>query len=233
MNHLIDAQTQEQLAMQIDSAVEKVLSELTNHGNEEAITSALGHALMQKSIVTRDLTVNFSYRQHNKNNEEPNSGADGGFLVRVKTPGTNVEKAALFQAKLLRGEEDVRTLTMSKADARRLSKQSKDMLKHTEEAVAMFYTWKNIYVVDAFDYQATAPIVSTTPLSEEHRLITLGTYLGRWLPRCTKGDLEPNFLTRVKHSEGFKHGLTLDVVSKRPSVTWDPDLKETAWRRKK
>lgn len=231
MNYLIDIKAQAQIAALIDSAVEQVLAELASHGSEEGLTSALGHALMRRAIRTPDLTVNFKYRQHNKITEEPHSGADGAFLVRVVTPDSNVEKAALFQAKLLRGDDDVRNLCMSKSDAERLTKQSSDMLRHTEDAVAVFYTWKNIYVVDAFDYQAEIKAASRKPLSQKHRLITLGTYLGKWLPRCTKGDQCNEIVTRARHIDGFKSGFTLDVVSQQPSVPWEEDTGENAWRR--
>ncbi|WP_139143349.1 hypothetical protein [Janthinobacterium sp. HH104] len=231
MTFLIDQHTQTQIAALIDRAVEQVLGEIASHGNEEALTSALGHALMQQRIHGANLRVDFKYRQHNKHTEESHSGADGGFLVRIKTPIGTVEKASLFQAKLLGGGQDVRSLAMSKKDAIRLQKQSKDMLSHTEEAVAVFYTHKNIYVVDAGDYSGTLP--SKTPLSQEHRLITLGTYLGRWMPRCTKGDIDPNFVKRARHVDGFRNGLSLDIVSQRPSVPWEHDQAEHAWRNKR
>ena len=104
------------------------------------------------------------------------------------------------------------------------------MLSHTEDAIAIFYTHKNIYVVDAGDY--TNVQTPKTPLSQEHRLITLGTYLGKWMPRCTKGDKASQFVTRAKHIDGFKHGLSLNVVTQRPSVKWEQDKAEDAWRHK-
>lgn len=230
MTFLIDTEMQRRIAVLIDSAATQVIRQLASHGNEEGLTSALGNALMQRSINSNSLRVDFRYRQHNKITEEPHSGADGGFIVRVKTPDASVEKVALFQAKLLGGYDDVRALSMSKSDADRLQKQVKDMLKHTGESVAVFYTWKNIYVVDASDYSAGN--ASLLPLSQKHRLITLGTYLGKWLPRCTKGDLNRSIVTRAKHVDGFKHGLSLDVVSQRPSVSWEEDRAEDAWRHK-
>lgn len=141
-----------------------------------------------------------------------------------------MEKAALFQAKLLGGGADIRTLAMSSSEAKRLQKQTKDMLTHTSEAVAVFYTWKNIYVVDAEDYANGASPASRSPLSQNHRLITLGTYLGKWLPRCTKGDTDGEIITRAKHLEGFKHGVQLNVVAERPGIDWDNDSAEEAWR---
>lgn len=229
MNHLIDSQAQAAIAARIDAAVREVLPELIAQGGEEGLTAALGTALKRRSFRLGDLQVDFRYRQHSRITEEPNSGADGGFLVRVVTPGGTVEKATLFQAKLLSGGGDIRALAMTQKDADRLKKQSNDMLGHTPEAVALFYTWKNFYVVDAGDY-ASGPS-SRIPLSREHRLITLGTYLGRWMPRCTKGDKDDDLRVRVKHLEGFKHGLSLDVISQRPGVEWEPDSQEDAWRK--
>lgn len=230
MTFLIDQNAQARIAGLVDAAVQQVLGELASHGNEEGLTTALGRALMQRHILTPDLRVDFRYRQHNKYTEERNSGADGSFLVRIATPDGTVEKAALFQAKLVGGVDDVRALEISKAEATRLQGQAGDMLRHTDEAVAIFYTYKNIYVVDAGDYSSGA--TSRTPLSQKHRLITLGTYLGKWMPRCTKGDTDPDFVKRASHMEGFKHGLSLDVVSKRPPVPWEPDRAEDVWRRK-
>lgn len=230
MAFLIDQRAQDRIARLIDLAVQRVLGEIASHGHEEGMTTALGHALMRRAIREPDLQVDFRYRQHNKYTEESHSGADGSFLVRVVTPSGSVEKAALFQAKLVGGLDDVRSLKIPKAEAVRLQGQAKDMLRHTEEAVAIFYTHKNIYVVDARDYSGSS--TSATPLSQDHRLITLGTYLGKWIPRCTKGDTDPPFLTRAKHLDGFKHGLTLNVVSQRPSVPWESDRAEEAWRNK-
>ncbi len=230
MTFLIDQQAQTRIAGLIDRAVKQVLSEIASHGNEEGITTALGHALMRRHVQEPDLQINFKYRQHNKYTEERYSGADGSFLVRVVTPSGSVEKASLFQAKLIWGLGDVRTLKMTQAEATRLQGQSKEMLRHSDDAVAIFYTHKNIYVVDAKNYRGNA--TSKAPLSQEHRLISLGTYLGKWMPRCTKGDTDPDFVMQARHVDGFKHGLSLNVVSQRPSVPWEPDRAEDAWQHK-
>lgn len=232
MDYRIDSQTQIQLAALIDRAVKQVINAIVAHGNEEGLTSALGGALMQQSMLSSDLRVDFNYRQHNKITEEPHSGADGGFLVRVTTSQGTIEKAALFQAKLLSGANDVRSLRMNKSDAARLKRQTTDMLRQTEEAVAIFYTSQNIYVVDAADYRDSSKSASQSPLSANHRLITLGTYLGKWIPRCTKGDVSDNLVKRVRHLDGFKQGISMDVVTKRPAVSWEPDSAEDAWRRR-
>ncbi len=233
MTFLIDTSTQTQISTLIDKAVKQVLSEFVNHGNEEALTSVLGHALMSEEINEPDLRVKFKYRQHNKQTEEKHSGADGSFLVQVDTPNGIIKKASLFQAKLLRGDvSEIRTLTMTKNDVSRLKKQSEAMRKHTDDAVAIFYTHKNIYVVDTTDYVSNNK-VSRTPLSQNHRLITLGTYLGKWMPRCTKGDNSSELVTRAAHVDGFKNGLSLDIITTRPSVIAEPDNEEVAWRRKR
>lgn len=232
MTFLINTKMQDRIAALIDSTATTVIAQLASHGNEEGLTAALGSALSHRTIDSDGLRVDFRYRQHNKITEEKYSGADGGFLVRVSTPDKSVEKVSLFQAKLLGGYGQVRDLSMSTDDAKRLRKQVEAMLKHTDESVAIFYTWKNIYVVDAHDYSENSSLLPRNPLSNNHRLITLGTYLGKWLPRCTKGDTSSEIVTRVKHLDGFKQGLTLDVVSNRPSVSWEEDRAEEAWRHK-
>lgn len=196
MNYLIDDSTQKLLAARIDRAVAEVLSELCNHGSEEGVTPVLGHALMRQSFQDGDLSVDFNYRQLNKITEEPQAGADGGFLVRVTNSEGTTQKAALFQAKLLRGDGPTRKLSMTTNDAERLQKQSTSMLALTEEAVAIFYTKSGIFVVDAEHYRSKPLSDTRHPLSQGHRLITLGTYLGQWLPRCTRGDRGSNLITR-------------------------------------
>jgi hypothetical protein len=109
-DHLIDEFAQQAIAKAIDAAVKEVLSEFPNHGSEEGLTPVLGHALMRQSFDLTDLRVDFNYRQLNKRTEESFAGADGGFMVRVHTPGKLVKKAALFQAKLLKGSKPVRRL---------------------------------------------------------------------------------------------------------------------------
>jgi hypothetical protein len=183
---------------------------------------------MRQSFALADLKVDFNYRQLNKYTEENLAGADGGFLVRVQAPGRIVKKAALFQAKLLKGSEPVRRLSMSSTkDANRLSEQCHGMLVQSRESVAMFYTETEIYIVDALHY-ANKP--SRIPLSTAHRLVTLGTYLGKWIPRCTKGDKSDEFISRVERPGGFSKGIEMDILSMRDPVPWKADRTETRWR---
>jgi len=230
MTYLIDNSTQKQLAARIDAAVAEVISELNNHGSEEGVTPVLGHALMRQSFRDGDLRVDFNYRQLNKITEEPQAGADGGFLVRVTNCEGTTQKAALFQAKLLRGVGPTRKLSISTNDAERLQKQATDMLALTEEAVAIFYTQSGIFVVDAEHYRSKSLSDTRHPLSQGHRLITLGTYLGQWLPRCTRGDRDSGLISRIEHLEGFHKGLTMDVITKRPSIRWKEDATAAQWR---
>jgi hypothetical protein len=217
---LIDAETQQAIADQIDLAIEEVLAKLRNHGGEEGITPVLGHALMQRSFSAAGLTVAFNYRQLSKHIEEPYAGADGGFLVRVSTKTETVTKASLFQAKLLSGDFPPRSLTMNRSEMTRLYDQTRNMLKHSEQSVAMFYTERNIYVVDAAKYSSGPPSRSQQPLGRDKRLITLGTYLGKWMPRCTKGDRSANLVSRIEHLEGFRNGIDMAVVTERRSIDW-------------
>lgn len=227
-DYLIDEDAQRQIANAIDRAVAEVMSEAMNHGSEEGITPVLGHALMRQSFRQPDLRVEFNYRQLNKVNEEPFAGADGAFLVRVKIPGRSVKKAALFQAKLLKGELPVRDLSMDSREAQRLSGQCGHMLSQSSESVAIFYTSSGIYVVDAVRYSHSS---SRKPLSESHRLITLGTYLGKWLPRCTRGDESDALVARAERPGGFKKGIELNVVAEREPIPWKEDEVEARWKR--
>ncbi|WP_437287240.1 hypothetical protein [Sorangium sp. So ce406] len=173
MTYLIDDTIQREIAEHIDQAVAEVLSEIPNHGSEEGVTPVLGHALMRQSFRSKTVSVEFNYRQLNKQTEEPYAGADGGVLVRVTNADGATKKAALFQAKLLKGDGPVRQLTMRTQDAQRLKSQARDMLGHTEEAVAIFYTERQIYVVDAEHYRTSTVQDARTPLSPKQRLVTL------------------------------------------------------------
>lgn len=230
--YLIDLQAQRQISEQIQLAVRATLMEFLNHGSEEGLTPVLGSKLMGQKVTLPDLDVRFSYRQHHKSMEEPHSGADGGLLVKVTNTTQRIKKAALFQAKLLKGYGPVRRLRMNTADATRLRGQCKDMLLHSDEAVALFYTYRDIYIVDAAKYVGI-PDAPLNPLAEPSRLVTLSTYLGKWIPRCTRGDRDEDLVTRIEHDGGFEHGLTMTVVSNRPAIRWSDDPDEIRWRGKR
>lgn len=229
VEYLIDEDAQRQIGEAIDRAVQQVLSKAVNHGSEEGITPVLGHALMQQSFRRPGLKVDFNYRQLNKITEESVVGADGVFLVRVDVPGKSIKKVALFQAKLLKGSMPIRDLSMTSTEARRLRDQCDDMLRQTGESVAIFYTDAEIYVVDAVRY---CDDVSKKPLSDSHRLITLGTYLGKWLPRCTRGDESLPLISRAEVPGGFKSGIELKVVTDKKPISWPEDEQVARWKRR-
>lgn len=230
MQHLIDTDAQRHIALVIDRAVSRVLRGWVGHGNEEALTSALGQQLMSQSFEDDGLKVQFNYRQLNKQTEEGYAGADGGFLVKVETPDLSVKKTALFQAKKLSGAGPVRGLSMNTAESNRLIDQVQRMLAQSDESVAVFYTEREIYVVDAGSFNIGLVSSPIHPLSESHRLITLGTYLGKWLPRCTRGDQSTDLISRVEHQDGFREGISMDIVSTRRSIEWNSDYEEDSWR---
>lgn len=193
----------------------------------------LGSMLSETSVRMANIAVEFSYRQMDPQTEENLNGADGGFLVRVRTPEGVVEKSALFQAKIFHATGPVRDLSLTPEDAARLETQVRKMLRHTADAVVLFYTPFEMYVVNARRYLTSAGKEERRPLSSRYRLVTLSTYLGKWLPRCTKGDLAQDLRTRIEHRKGFtRHAISMDVVSKQPRIAWpesptDPD--EERW----
>lgn len=233
MKYLIDQQTQDELASHINESVIRVINRIDNHGNEEGLTSVLGQQLMDHPFKTRDTEVTFFYRQLHKQIEEPPAGADGGFIVLVKTPNGIVEKASLFQAKRLDEYRAVRDLRMDKHDALRLKDQAKKMLQRTKEAVGVFYTRQDIYVVDADYYANSALAEIRNPLSRQHRLISLGTYLGRWMARCTRGDQNDSLLSRIRRLDGFRQNMTMEVLTKLRPIEWHPDRLAERWQNKR
>jgi hypothetical protein len=96
--------------------------------------------------------------------------------------------------------------------------QARKMLAHTEESVVLFYTKHGIYVVDAARYAHHDLKSVRTPLMKKYRVISLGTYLGDWIPRCCKGDEDGNLISRVTHLDGFRHGLSMEMISRRQSI---------------
>lgn len=228
-DYLIDDDAQREIATKIDEAVRDVISELPHHGSEEGITPVLGHALMRQSFKTSDLNVRFVYRQLSKYTEESNTGADGGFVVKVTNPDGTIEKGCLFQAKLLKGNMQVRDLRMSTDEAERMKAQSVNMLALTDEAIGIFYTEHQVYIVDAQQYASSKINQVRNPLAQSHRLVTLGTYLGKWMPRCTRGDKSENLISRIRHKEGFKQDLTMEVITSRPPIPYKEDIAASSW----
>ncbi len=94
---LLTEQSRNTIAEQINAIAEKVVAEIPNHGHEEGVTSALGHALRQARINVEGVKVSFNYRQMNRQTEEPYAGNDGGFLVDMKGPGSTKKRLRSFK----------------------------------------------------------------------------------------------------------------------------------------
>ncbi len=214
---LIPEAAQEALHDHLFGAVSRITDAMPRHQSENGVTGALGQTLMDSPFNHGDLSVRFDYRKFPEASEEFHSGADGSLIVSIEPPGgPPTEKAVLFQSKLLKGDEPSTRKRLSRHDAERLRRQANAMLNHTDEAIVIFYTTANFYVVDAQMF-ATDPIASCQhPLGESRRLITFETYVGKWLPRCTRGDTRHDFVRSASTPGAFTRILTMRVSSSRP-----------------
>jgi hypothetical protein len=238
---LIDEKAQNAIASHIDSAAESVVRRFDNHGNENSLTAALGQELMRQPLRFGDTEVEFDYRNFLEQNEEPVTGADGGIVVNIRTREQTIKKGVLFQAKRLPQRRPVKSLTMPHDESRRLRRQIEGMLSITDDCVVVAHTRADIYVVDGESLD-DLPIDELRAFPAESRLVTVGTYLGKWVPRCTKGDLNPNLVQRIENPRGFlNHLLTVDVrTSQTPllteggiqvdPLTYRPEIPKPRWR---
>lgn len=206
--------------------IDRVLRALPNHQNENGVTGALGQVLMNHPLETGNMRVEFDYRKFPDSTEEFRTGADGAFIVTVTAPGgLSTTKAALFQAKLCK--EDVAPLqqTLSKRDAERLKEQVGKMVKVSDDAVGIVYTPGNIYVMDAEALNKNTANQLSKPLRGRQRLITLETYLGKWIPRCTRGDSHEDFVSMARTPGAFRHLLEMIITSRQQLLLESkPDL---------
>ena len=217
---LIDERVQQAIADHIDSASASVLRNFDNHANENSLTAAFGQELMRESLRLPDTEVRFEYRNFLEQDEEPLTGADGGIVISIRTLEENLKKGVLFQAKRLPQDRPVKRLTMRPGEPRRLRRQIEDMLSITGECVVLAQTRRDIYAVEALALdEFTLDDLRAFP--SRTRLITVGTYLGKWVARCTRGDPNPNVVSRIERPRGFlKHLLTVDVsTTQQPLLT--------------
>lgn len=161
------------------------------------MTGALGQTLRDNPLITDRVVVQFDYRKFAERTEEYRTGADGALMVTITPPN---------------GPSD--------AQGRLVSSQA---MQESDDAIGIFYTPDNIYVVDAEALNELTVDELRQPLSGPHRLITLETYFGKWLPRCARGDNRPEFLERADTGQGFMHLITMDVRSRIPLL---PQAKE-------
>ncbi|MBX3268228.1 MAG: hypothetical protein KF831_16130 [Acidobacteria bacterium] len=213
---LIDDSTQDRIASYINVATDRVIANFGAHGNENSLTAALGQELNGKRLSVGDTTVSFGYRNFLEQKEEPLTGADGGFLVTITNNNEVVEKGVFFQAKRFPEYKNIRSLNLNRREASRLKQQLEDMLKLSDQSILLGQTNYDFYAV-----QATSLV--TRGISElrfpfrNAQLLTLGTYLGKWVARCTKGDTRKSFIQGIRNPKGFLNNLiTMNVHTKQP-----------------
>jgi hypothetical protein len=220
---LLDAQTQRRIAEHIDTAAFRVIDRFDAHYNENSLTAALGQELMREPIRLGNTTAVFNYRNFPEQTEEHLVGADGGMLVTITNPLERIEaiKGVLFQAKRFPQYRNSRELSIPRSeDASRLKRQIQMMLEVTEESVLLAYTRDAIYTVKASSLEDRTVDELRFPLAFP-RLVKLGTYLGKWVARCTRGDNNEVLIDRIREPRGFiKHRLEMDIETRqRPLLT--------------
>ena len=221
---LIPEDLQNTLRDHLWESCDKVLSALQRHNNENGVTGALGQTLSDNPLVNDRVIVRFDYRKFAEQSEEFWTGADGALIVTITPPnGPTKRKAVLFQAKLCKKDVPARQQSLRREDASRLKRQSRQIVDFTDDAIGIFYTPDNIYVVDAQALNELTVEELRQPLRGSQRLLTLATYLGKWLPRCARGDDRSEFLERADVGNGFMHLITMDVRSHMPLL---PQAKE-------
>lgn len=219
---LLDAQTQDSIAEHIDAAAFRVIDHFDAHHNENSITAALGQELMREPIRLGNTTVTFSYRNFPEQNEEPLVGADGGILVTITNPGERIEvvKGIFFQAKRFAQDRNPRDLSIRPEDASRLKRQVLAMLEMTKESIVLSYTRDAVYAVDAKSLKDRTVDELRRPLATP-RLVHFGTFLGKWVARCTRGDNNEVLIEGIREPRGFlKNVIEMDIETRqRPLLT--------------
>jgi hypothetical protein len=220
---LFDAQTQQRIAEHIDAAATRVIDHFEAHHNENSITAALGQELMRERVLLGDTTVAFNYRNFPEQTEEPLVGADGGMLITITNhvERLHVDKGVLFQAKRFPQDRLPRELSIPRPeDASRLKNQIQNMLRMTKESILLGYTLDAIYAVDAKSLRERTIDELRYPLAKP-RLVRLGTFLGKWVARCTRGDENEALIQGIREPRGFlKHVFEMDVTTRqKPLLT--------------
>lgn len=211
---LIPENIQNDIYEHLWALTDKVLAALDRHNNENGVTGALGQILIDNPLITGQFRVDFDYRKFPESTEEYNTGSDGALIVTIDPPnGVRAVKVALFQAKLLKDDVLPYEQSLRKADAERLKRQVNRMAGFTEDAVIIFYTPSNFYVVDAQALSSLSVNQLRHPLGKHARLISLETYLGKWLPRCARGDTRSDFVELAYKPGGFRHVFQMNVRS--------------------
>jgi hypothetical protein len=213
---LLDEDTQDAIAKRIDAAAASVLAHFDLHGNENSLTAALGQALLTTHIDVPGTSVRFTYRNFPEQTEEATTGADGGIVVTIRGPSDIVKKAVLFQAKRFAQQRSVRSLTLPRAEARRLCRQLDQMVPITDECIVLAHTRERVYAIDGSTANDLS-IQDAQHIMEYARLVTIGTYLGKWVARCSRGDTGAYVVGRVEQPGGFlRHIIGIDIHTAQP-----------------
>jgi hypothetical protein len=217
---LIDEPTQEAIASQIDAAADSVIRHFDLHANENSLTAALGHELLTTQVDFGDTTAGFTYRNFPEQSEERLTGADGGIVVTIRSPEETVKKAILFQAKRFPQDRPVKELSLSQEEAKRLRRQLDLMVPITGECVVLAQTREQIYALDG-NSAHDLTLERLRHITDNCRLVTLGTFLGKWVARCARGELNADLVSRVENPQGFlRHQIGLEITTRqRPLLT--------------
>jgi hypothetical protein len=215
---LIDEPTQDAIAGVIDAAADSVIDNFDNFGNENSITAALGHELLQTRLEIGGTSASFVYRNFLEQREEPVTGADGGIVVTIKTRDQTIKKAVLFQAKRFPQDRGVKDLSLPRTEARRLKLQVNQMIPITSDCIVLAQTRERMYAIDGRCADRLS-IDNLRYVTEACRLVSLGTFLGKWVARCTKGDQGDYVVRSVERPLGFvHHQLEMNVVTNQPPM---------------
>lgn len=218
---LLDELTQRRIATHLDDAAALVVQHFDDHRDENSLTAALCQELIRKPLLLSETTVVFNYRNFSEQSEEHKVGADGGIRITIKNRDEEVEKGVLFQAKRLPQKRSVRSLSIpDRKEASRFKSQISSMLDWTEESIVLGHTRRGIYAVEASSLEDHT-VEELRRLFEDVRLVTLGTFLGKWVARCSRGDTDPDLVRRIREERGFvKHLLEMDVETPQlPQLT--------------
>jgi hypothetical protein len=216
---LIPTEVQDALHEHLYKVIDPIVWALRKHDSEDVVTGALGQALMSHPLELGRIQVDFNYRKFPQSTEEYWTGADGAIVVTI-TPlnGPPTSKAALFQAKLCKEDLSPQHQVLETRDAARLKRQVDNMVRITDQSIGLFYTPGNIYAIDAPALHRRTESQLRKPLQGPIRLISLETYLGVWLPRCTRGDTRAEILELARRRGAFKHILEMGLKSQVPLI---------------
>ncbi len=139
-------------------------------------------------------------------------------MVSIRNGEEEVRKAVLFQAKRLPQDRPVKSLTLPKTEARRLRRQLDLMVKISDESIVLVQTRERMYAIDAASADELT-IAALVHLTNECRLVSMGTFLGKWVTRCSRGDPSEAVVSQADRPGGFlRHRIGMTVVTNQPPL---------------